>query len=284
MKTKPRAAPHDTLDRLEWHSDRLLLDDLTFYLDLPEALYREPIPEEELRLVKKRELMDQFAQFFRERPDFRPQRILEIGLYGGGSVVLWNEILQPTRHQGVDRIKRWNSPVLDRWLEGHPEVELFWGVDASDRVQLRGVADADLDLVIDDGAHTYECLLPSFETLFPRLRPGGFYVIEDWAWAHSPEFAGAKRHAADPTRLVTQLVEAAGTDRDLIPEVHLTSGFTAVERGPRAIEDALSFRLEDHIFRRPPPTLKERSARIFRRGYRRRVYSTLNSFKRRAKP
>jgi len=34
------------------------------------------------------------------------------------------------------------------------------------------------------------------EVLFPLLRPGGWYVIEDWQWAHSPGFT-------DPTGYLT---------------------------------------------------------------------------------
>ena len=45
-----------------------------------------------------------------------------------------------------------------------------------------------LDLVIDDGSHLAEPTRTSFDTLFPLLAPGGFYIIEDWAWEHWPEF------------------------------------------------------------------------------------------------
>ena len=31
-------------------------------------------------------------------------------------------------------------------------------------------------------SHLRDETIASFETLFPRLRPGGQYVIEDWAW------------------------------------------------------------------------------------------------------
>ena len=38
--------------------------------------------------------------------------------------------------------------------------------------------------MIDDASHLYEPSLASFETLFPLLRPGGTYIIEDWKWEH----------------------------------------------------------------------------------------------------
>jgi len=46
----------------------------------------------------------------------------------------------------------------------------------------------ELDLVVDDASHTYEQTKASFEILFPLLRPGGIYVIEDWSWAHHPNY------------------------------------------------------------------------------------------------
>ena len=46
----------------------------------------------------------------------------------------------------------------------------------------------ELDLVVDDASHTYEETRASFEFLFPLLSPGGIYVIEDWSWAHHPDY------------------------------------------------------------------------------------------------
>ena len=53
---------------------------------------------------------------------------------------------------------------------------------------------------MDDASHTYEETKTSFEFLFPLLHPGGIYVIEDWSWAHHPNYQSpdarfSKRHA-----------------------------------------------------------------------------------------
>ena len=37
-----------------------------------------------------------------------------------------------------------------------------------------------------DASHWLEETRTSFEILFPRLRPGGVYVIEDWGWGLFP--------------------------------------------------------------------------------------------------
>lgn len=39
--------------------------------------------------------------------------------------------------------------------------------------------DMTFDIIIDDGWHWYEAQLNTFENLFSRVRPGGYYIIED---------------------------------------------------------------------------------------------------------
>jgi hypothetical protein len=56
-----------------------------------------------------------------------------------------------------------------------------------EHIVLNELAD-ELDLVVDDASHTYEETKASFEILFPLLRPGGIYLIEDWSWAHHPNY------------------------------------------------------------------------------------------------
>ena len=70
----------------------------------------------------------------------------------------------------------------------------FYGVDQADRSRLREIltsefGDATIDLVIDDASHLFNESRVSFEVLFPRVRPGGAYVIEDWRAHH--EYADA---------------------------------------------------------------------------------------------
>jgi hypothetical protein len=62
-------------------------------------------------------------------------------------------------------------------------------VDQSDRSVVPRIIDEEfgstpLDLVTDDASHLLDLTRASFEMLFPRLRPGGTYIIEDWNWEH----------------------------------------------------------------------------------------------------
>ena len=63
-----------------------------------------------------------------------------------------------------------------------PRVHLFLDTDASDPAQLEKLGPklpAELDIIIDDGSHRYLDQEKTLHTLWSRLRPGGFYVVED---------------------------------------------------------------------------------------------------------
>ena len=46
------------------------------------------------------------------------------------------------------------------------------------------------DIVIDDGSHMSHHIITSFNVLFPHVRPGGLYVVEDLAMAYWPRWGG----------------------------------------------------------------------------------------------
>ena len=67
----------------------------------------------------------------------------------------------------------------------------FPGVNQADRAALAQIcgpafAEVPIDLVVDDASHFYTETRETFRALFPRLRPGGIYIVEDWGWAHRP--------------------------------------------------------------------------------------------------
>ena len=78
--------------------------------------------------------------------------------------------------------------------------------DSTDNAQVdAAVAGLSFDLIIDDGLHTFEAQVATLRNLWPRVKPGGYYVVEDMPFtaAHifdsgvlDPEtLAGATVHA-----------------------------------------------------------------------------------------
>ena len=49
----------------------------------------------------------------------------------------------------------------------------------------------DFDIIIDDGSHIVAHQIISFKTLFPYLKSGGIYVIEDLFSSYWTEYGGA---------------------------------------------------------------------------------------------
>jgi len=210
---------------------------------------------------KIKELVDQYDRYFRQRSDFSPKRILELGMYDGGSVAFWYELFKPQKHVAVDLMDRKDSPYFHRYVESRglsDRIKTYWKIDQANKSRLRALIEAEfdgpLDLVIDDASHLYGPTLASFETLFPLLAPQGLYIIEDWAWGHWREFISPDHPWARETpltKLVIELIEATGTSTDLIANVTVYQGFISVERGTQKLDDPASFRLDSHIVRRP---------------------------------
>ena len=213
---------------------------------------------------KTRALVDQYLHFFHgPARDARVANVLELGLWDGGSAPFWCEALVPRKYVGVDlKPSPGETPYFAEYLarDGRRDrVELHWGTSQDDAKRLGEIVDAAfggdlIDLVIDDASHLYDLSRASFEILLPRVRPGGYYVIEDWAWSHWPEvqesFAGHR--ALD--RLVFDAIEVMGsTSHRVIVDAHLCSGFAAFRRGWTPAAEIGEICLDRLIHRHPSP-------------------------------
>jgi hypothetical protein len=140
----------------------MLLDDLVFQLEH----YRSDdweLGDQCFRFYKTQELVDQYARFWVQRPDFRPDRVFELGIWDGGSVAFWFECLQPRKHVAIDIQQKQDSAYFRRYVGARgvgARIATYWGVDQADGPRLRKIAarefDSPLDLVVDDASHLYE--------------------------------------------------------------------------------------------------------------------------------
>lgn len=247
-------------ENLVWQKDRVLMDGLVFRLQQGISDGWE-LGNECFIFHKTQALVSQYEAFFASQPNFRPQNIFELGLWDGGSLAFWFECFQPKKHVGIDLLQRGDSEYFRRYISSRglsARLKTYWDTNQADAPKLRSIVnrefDGPLDLVIDDASHFYQPTKSSFECLFPLLRPGGLYLIEDWAWEHwkdfsSPDDPMAKEESL--TRLVVELLEATGTSTSLIGSLTTYQGFTVIERGEADIMGQEDFKLEHHIWRRP---------------------------------
>lgn len=174
--------------------------------------------------------------------------MLELGIWQGGSAVLWPLLLPLEHYVGID-INSVDITFPPEVTE-HPRwqtVRLHGGVSQGDRVALDRIIedefDGPLDLVLDDASHHYEMTRSSFETCFPHVRPGGAYIIEDWAWAHWPGDWQEPDHrrAGQPalSNLVLELVLLAASRPDVITTMTVNTRFAVASRGPADLTSGL---------------------------------------------
>ncbi|AYO83647.1 class I SAM-dependent methyltransferase [Methylobacterium brachiatum] len=124
--------------------------------------------------------------------------LLEIGILRGGSVAFFNEQLKPKRHMAIDihREEGGLDTLADKVNSGERgdrQLHVRYDISQSDtqgivsEYERKFGVRAEFDLIIDDASHSYELSLETFNGLFPRVKPGGIYAIEDWGWGHWQE-------------------------------------------------------------------------------------------------
>jgi hypothetical protein len=104
--------------------------------------------------------------------------VLEIGTQFNLSIKMWAEYFHQGEIFGVDIV-----PTLPL---DNSHVHLFQG-DASHSAFWNGFArGVTFDICIDDASHKEFDQMVAFHSLWPRVKPGGWYCIEDtWTWFDS---------------------------------------------------------------------------------------------------
>lgn len=122
----------------------------------------------------------------------KPIRLVEIGVGGGESIRTWLYYFLCAEVIGIDNVSNtneWNTPkrLETDYDPGDLEAKYharhafhaadqtdptFWACFAADYGQT-------IDIAIDDGSHEPKAVQMSFTLLWPLIKPGGLYCIED---------------------------------------------------------------------------------------------------------
>ncbi|KAA0079234.1 class I SAM-dependent methyltransferase [Mycolicibacterium sp. P9-64] len=107
----------------------------------------------------------------------RPIRMLEIGVFHGGSLRMWREYLHPQAViVGIDI-----DPNCQQFQE--PEDNIHVRIGAQQDATFLQKVNAEFgpfDVILDDGSHMTSHMVESFRSLFPSaLADPGAYVVED---------------------------------------------------------------------------------------------------------
>lgn len=109
--------------------------------------------------------------------------LLEIGIFKGASLRMWREWFPNAEIYGVDI-----NP-------GHQVNDA--GIQAFVCDATKEVPEIDnLQVIIDDGSHNSSDIIKTFDLLWPRLKPGGWYVVEDLNAQWNPIYGGGEDGSA----------------------------------------------------------------------------------------
>lgn len=99
----------------------------------------------------------------------KPVKLLEIGVYKGGSIRLWLDYFS------------FDSNIFGADLDipiHHPPAILVKG-DAYSPAVVHSFTDNIFDFIIDDGPHTLSSQREAIRQYFDKLKPGGTLIVED---------------------------------------------------------------------------------------------------------
>lgn len=125
-----------------------------------------------------------YEEYFRPLLD-KEITLLELGVYRGGSLLLWRNYFEKGLIVGLDM----NSIDVP---DDSGRIRLYQG-EQQDTSLLDQIAKENapkgFDVIIDDCSHIGELTRISFWHLFDNhLKPGGLYVIEDWSTGYWDSF------------------------------------------------------------------------------------------------
>ena len=98
--------------------------------------------------------------------------VVEIGVLSGASLYMWREFFTKATIIGVD-----TNPQCKAIQNPYARILVEIG-DASNPDMAGRLPDG-VDIIIDDGGHILEPTINSFRYLYPKLRGGGLYIVED---------------------------------------------------------------------------------------------------------
>lgn len=124
-----------------------------------------------------------YSQYFHELKD-KPLTFLEIGIYKGNSVKLWEKYFPVADLHFID--------ITPRKIEYNSTRSHYHFLDQTDALVLTDLGNSigPFDIIIDDGGHTMVQQITSFKALFPFIKSGGIYVIEDLHTSYWSAYGG----------------------------------------------------------------------------------------------
>ena len=145
----------------------------------------------------ERNYRNEFAHLIDRQVD-----LLELGIHEGGSLRWWRDFFPKGCIVGLDiNSSDADADRIRTYQGGQQDTALL------DRIASENAPDG-FDIIIDDASHVADYTEQAFWHLFRNhLKPGGIYVIEDWATGYNPKWTDGRAYNP-PANLVAHLQPA----------------------------------------------------------------------------
>lgn len=184
-----------------------------------------PNPHDVTKQLSYYEIYQKYFQAYGEEPI----RLLEIGVFNGESLKVLSRYFSNATIVGVDL----EMKEID--FTEFPNV-IYERADQTDAAALAAMSDnhapLGFDIIIDDASHIGAFSSITFEALFPKLKSGGLYIVEDWGtgyWNDWPDGGIFEKFQTTPLpgaivrRLPSHDYGMVGFVKGLVDLVHIDS-------------------------------------------------------------
>lgn len=160
--------------------------------------------------------------------------VVEIGLFHGGSLQMWRDYFGPDcRLYGVDI-----DPRCGAFEDPRTKILIGDQADRAFLARLRAEVPR-IDILIDDGGHTMEQQIATFEELFPHVADDGVYLCEDLHTSYWNRFGGGYRREGSFIEYSKSLVDQLNARYSEEPGRFGESEFTRTAHGMHYYDSVL---------------------------------------------
>ena len=108
------------------------------------------------------------------------RNITEIGIAAGQSLWLWNDYFPQAHIWGIDVVRHQLRKQRPAFTANAPRVHLLLAdVTNASEVESFGFSPESMDVIVDDGPHSSGPNERILVNMWPYLKPGGYYCVED---------------------------------------------------------------------------------------------------------
>ena len=147
----------------------------------------------------------------------KPVKILEIGVWQGGSAAMWKQYFgKDARIIGIDILeecKKFEDSQLKVYIGDQADVNFLKELVAKE---------GPFDIIMDDGGHYMNQQVTNFKELYYSLKDGGIYLCEDTHTNYWAEFDGGYKKPNTFIELTKNLIDELNAFHSKTSELKVT--------------------------------------------------------------